>query len=98
VKLWLFQNRLTGPLPPSWAVWDYIWDLSLNDNQLDGSVPQSWGRLGNTLAYLYLQNNTRLTGCLPSGLQRFQGRPETCASTKMTCSVCSSGGGASNSG
>jgi hypothetical protein len=92
-KLWLFQNRLSGPLPASWAAWQVVRDISLNDNQLTGTIPAAWGQLGTSLRDLYLQNNTALSGCLPDGLARFQGRPEVCADTRLKCSACGAGGG-----
>jgi hypothetical protein len=87
-QLWLFSNKLSGPLPASWSSWDQIRDLSLNNNGLSGQIPKEWGDLGSSLTTLYLGNNTGLSGCLPSGLARFAGNPETCDGTKLTCRVC----------
>jgi hypothetical protein len=86
--LQLHSNRFTGQLPASWASLKSLTTLDLSTNQLQGSIPTPWGALGATrLSPLNLFGNPRLVGCLPRGLERFQGAA-VCNGTGLTCSIC----------
>ena len=52
-----------GGLPRLQLLW-------LNQNQLRGEIPLDLGNLSN-LAFLFLGGSNQLTGCVPSGLERF---------------------------
>eukprot|EP00873_Tetraselmis_striata_P014364 jgi/Tetstr1/434628/TSEL_023719.t1 len=63
IEVWLYNNQLTGPLPPSWSALTRLTQLSLHDNHLTGPLPPSWSAL-TELSGLYL-DNIQLTGPLP---------------------------------
>jgi hypothetical protein len=87
----LDNNAFTGPLPASWGSLKALASLNLNGNQLTGGIPPSWGALGRTLSEshgLYLSDNPGLVGCLPRGLEKFQGKLVVCEGTGLKCSVC----------
>jgi hypothetical protein len=82
-------NAFTGPLPTSWGSFKALTTLYLSTNQLQGSIPPSWGALGAVpLTTLWLKENAGLVGCLPRGLERFQGNTSVCQGTGLKCSVC----------
>ena len=86
--MYLGNNLLTGPLPPSWGSWKAVKELDFEANRHVGNVPSTWGGLGKTLEYVGLKGNPDLTGCLPRGLEGFEGNTDTCDNTAMTCKVC----------
>ena len=63
----LFENRLTGMVPPELGNLTSLKLLVLAGNDLTGTIPPELGDL-RSLQGLYLYGN-RLTGCIPSGLQ-----------------------------
>ena len=60
--LYLKDNRLTGPLPPSGANWP-AWNISIWRTPADGALAPEWGQLAS-LEHLYLVDN-QLRGPLP---------------------------------
>ncbi|CAK9230262.1 unnamed protein product [Sphagnum troendelagicum] len=59
-------NNLSGPLPPEWAAntrWNYLNDLNLASNQLEGSIPSTFVSLV-ALTTLDLSQNS-LSGSIP---------------------------------
>jgi hypothetical protein len=85
----LSDNSFTGPLPASWGSFKALTGMHLSTNQLRGSIPPSWGALGAVpITTLFLYTNAGLVGCLPRGLERFQGDANVCQGTGLTCSVC----------
>ncbi|KIY92890.1 hypothetical protein MNEG_15073, partial [Monoraphidium neglectum] len=77
----LYNNAFTGPLPASWGSFKALRDLRLSNNQLQGSIPPSWGAVPITNLRLY--DNPGLVGCLPRGLERFQGAADFCLATGL---------------
>jgi hypothetical protein len=85
----LNKNAFTGPLPASWGSFSKLTTLWLSTNKLQGSIPASWGALGAVpITTLVLKENAGLVGCLPRGLERFQGNTSVCQGTGLKCSVC----------
>ena len=64
--LWLFDNELTGTIPPTLGGLANLQQLALSGNQLSGPIPPELSDLTN-LAYLYLHRN-QLTGDIPPEL------------------------------
>jgi hypothetical protein len=64
-EFWAEYNQLEGALPPEYGSMALLEKLVLNDNNLRGPVPATWGNLDN-LKDIYLFNNPGLTGCLPA--------------------------------
>lgn len=62
-SLQLFNNELTGSLPPSWGNMTRLQSLDLSRNELNETLPPSWSAMIN-VQYLYLYQN-ELTGSLP---------------------------------
>jgi hypothetical protein len=63
----LFNNQLTGTIPPSWASsLLLLTDLSLGSNRLKGTIPESLALLAK-LEHVSLGHNA-LTGSIPAGL------------------------------
>jgi len=68
-NLSLWENNLTGPIPPEIGNLDSLRHLDFHDNQLNGSIPPEIGNCTN-LIELRLNNN-QLTGNLPENLGSF---------------------------
>ena len=66
VRLELWANDLTGPIPPELSNLANLERLSLSGNDLTGPIPPELGKLAN-LEWLYLQYNA-LTGPIPPEL------------------------------
>ena len=64
--LYLYENQLTGEIPPELGGLTGLRQLDLSGNQLSGAIPPELGRLQD-LQVLYLENN-RLTGEIPPEL------------------------------
>ena len=64
--LYLWENRLSGMIPPELGNLSELFWLDLVNNRLTGEIPSELGNLAN-LEGLYLRNNN-LTGCIPAGL------------------------------
>ena len=62
----LYNNELTGEIPPEIGNLTNLFYLNLGYNQLTGSIPSEIGNLTN-LIYLYLQSNG-LTGEIPESI------------------------------
>ena len=65
--LHLSRNELTGPIPPITSINPQLLQISLENNFLEGSIPESWGM--PRLRTLSLSNN-RFAGTIPSTLRR----------------------------
>ena len=65
--IYLWENRLSGSIPPELGSLSEMRVLNLRDNQMTGSIPPELGNLSK-LEGLYLRNN-HLTGCIPAELQ-----------------------------
>ena len=65
-ELELYENGLTGPVPPALGNLASLWSLYLDGNDLTGPIPSELGRLVN-LEGLGLQGNA-LTGPVPAWL------------------------------
>ena len=63
-------------------------EIDFEANRHVGNVPSTWGRLGKTLTNVWLKGNPALTGCLPRGLEGFEGNKDMCDNTALTCKVC----------
>eukprot|EP00981_Chlorochromonas_danica_P013018 scaffold5645_cov183-Ochromonas_danica.AAC.3 len=63
-------NRLTGTLPVSISLGQYLTGVFLEENDLTGTIPPEWGSL-SLLWDLYLNDNA-LRGNIPSTLQNLQ--------------------------
>ena len=61
--LYLYDNQLTGSLPPSWGNMTSLQTLDLSSNELTGSLPASWSNMTSLLTLLLSANE--LTGSLP---------------------------------
>ncbi len=68
-QLELDENDLTGPIPAELGDLREMQSLTLGGNLLEGPIPSTLGNLTRLLK-LDLAFNERLTGPLPSGLQR----------------------------
>ena len=66
--IYLWENRLSGSIPPELSNLSKLEGLYLHNNQLTGSIPPELGNLPN-LSGLYLRDN-QLAGCIPAALQR----------------------------
>ena len=66
VDLELYDNQLSGPIPPEIGNLSNLKNLWLNDNQLSGAIPPEISNLSN-LEYLILRTN-ELSGSIPSEL------------------------------
>ena len=66
-NLWLYENRLSGEIPPELGSLANLKSLELAQNRLSGEIPSELSSLSN-LNQLRLNNN-ELRGCLPSSLQ-----------------------------
>ena len=67
--MFLFENQLSGPIPPKLGQLLVIEKLVLNDNRLSGSIPAELGNPSG-LSLLELRNND-LTGCIPQVLKPY---------------------------
>ena len=67
----LYNNDLTGELPPEWGELASLRQLDLFGNDLTGELPTEWGSLPN-LQRLDLGGND-LSGCLPYELAAAMG-------------------------
>ena len=65
-NLWLSDNRLSGPIPPTLGALARLENLELSDNRLTGAIPPALGALTG-LVRLDLHGN-RLTGAIPPEL------------------------------
>ena len=65
--LYLWENGLSGTIPPELGNLSEIAWLILANNQLTGSIPPELGNLSNLTA-LFLGGN-QLTGCIPAALE-----------------------------
>jgi len=65
-ELDLYNNQLTGSIPPEIGNLTNLTYLNLRYNQLTGSIPSEIGNLTN-LTRLYLENN-QLTEVIPEGI------------------------------
>ena len=63
IQLWLFENQLSGKIPPELGRLANLQLLILRQNQLSGGIPQELGRLSN-LESLDLDDN-QLSGEIP---------------------------------
>ena len=59
---WVYDNRLTGTLPAFFSTMTR--SLDFDENQMTGSIPDTWGTLMPGLTIVALSGN-RLTGTLP---------------------------------
>ena len=66
----------TAGVPPELGRLPRLQLLWLNQNQLRGEIPPELGSLSN-LAFLFLGGSNQLTGCVPSGSERFLNVPES---------------------
>ena len=66
--IYLWENRLSGSIPPELSNLSKLEGLYLHNNQLTGSIPPELGNLPN-LSGLYLRDN-QMAGCIPAALQR----------------------------
>ena len=62
----LYENQLSGPIPPELGQLTHLDSLSLFENRLSGPIPPELGRL-TRLESLQLQQN-RLSGPIPTEL------------------------------
>jgi hypothetical protein len=75
-------KRVTPLLPPPCTA-------SRSGNALAGTLPATSGALGKSLQVLRLSDNPGLTGCLPSGLERFKEDEDACKGTGIECNnIC----------
>ena len=65
-ELDLYNNQLTGSIPPEIGNLTNLTYLNLGNNQLTGSIPSEIGNLTD-LTRLYLYNN-QLTGVIPESI------------------------------
>jgi len=63
IKLILYNNKLTGSIPPELGKLIHLEELDLSENRLSGAMPPELGLLAN-LKYLSLSKN-RLSGTIP---------------------------------
>lgn len=73
-KLHLWNNRLSGPIPPELKALINLTSLAIQDNQLSGPIPTELGNLTN-LEHLALWGN-ELRGQIPTELGRLKGLKE----------------------
>ncbi|KAK1358863.1 Leucine-rich repeat receptor-like serine/threonine-protein kinase [Heracleum sosnowskyi] len=66
-SMWFADNKISGPIPDMTSM-DSLESLHLEDNQFEGSIPQSLGQLPK-LQELFIQNN-QLSGTIPNSLTR----------------------------
>ena len=66
--LHLNKNQLSGAIPTQLASLSRLIELRLEHNQLTGELPTQLGAV-RSLRKLYLNNNSGLTGCVPSDLR-----------------------------
>ncbi|KAL6196940.1 hypothetical protein ACLB2K_032553 [Fragaria x ananassa] len=64
--LFLSDNHLDGTIPPSICEIQYIWILSLRNNQLSGEFPQAWSLWSEIKVVDVSRNN--LSGNIPSSM------------------------------
>ena len=67
VELYLYDNQLSGNIPPEIGQLSQLTWLLLNGNQLSGNIPPEIGQLSQ-LTWLLLGGN-RLIGCIPGQLR-----------------------------
>ena len=65
--LQLHSNELEGPLPDALPALEHLVFLDLDQNEIEGEMPATWGKFAGPLAELRLRAN-RLRGPLPAGL------------------------------
>ena len=65
-RLWLYDNQLTGAIPPALGSLSGLISLLLHENQLTGRIPAELGSLDG-LRLLWLKDN-QLSGAIPSAL------------------------------
>ena len=64
----LFENELSGEIPPELGGLVSLTELFLQKNELSGEIPPELGNLAN-LKVLYIAGN-QLNGCVPASLNR----------------------------
>ncbi|KAL2912926.1 hypothetical protein HK105_207597 [Polyrhizophydium stewartii] len=62
--LWLFDNRLSGSIPPSLAGLKQLQSLRISNNALAGTIPAGMGKIP-TLFSFHFDGNANITGSLP---------------------------------
>ena len=72
----LHDNQLSGAIPSALGSLSSLESLWLQENRLSGEIPPELGSLSN-LTFLFLGGSNQLTGCVPSGLERFLNVPES---------------------
>ena len=65
--LWLYNNQLSGAIPPELGNLSNLVELHLQRNELSGSIPAELGNLSN-LKWLDLSDNNLLSGSIPAEL------------------------------
>ena len=59
-------SKVSGSLPGRWGDMTKLVTLSLGGNQLSGAVPAAQWKGMTSLKFLYLLDNSQLSGCLPA--------------------------------
>lgn len=85
-ELKLNGNNLTGSLPSSFATMQSLLNLGLEDNDLGGVLPAAWGnsRLMPPTLQIYLHNNMKLRGTIPSSWVYFSSAYVTLECKRIT--------------
>jgi len=76
----MFQNDITGALPPEWGSpgsFPQLWSLDCSLQHISGTLPSTWGgaHAFQQLQYLYL-DNTAISGTLPESWASVGAFPE----------------------
>ena len=64
----LWDNKLSGPIPPELGRLTNLEMMNLSENDLSGPIPPELGSL-DSLWLLYVRGND-FSGCIPEGLHR----------------------------